>query len=163
MFQPIGHGTWCFKTVFKSYSLLHSFNTYLANAHYMPSTELLCFSLKAPSQATKVFFPEFWRHLQNYWHQWQPWRGRQLVSSFHYSLRLSVTSVSHFLTSSPLSSKQQDAGVPAHLVPREQLVVVISLREFIKTVWDFSKTNTCCHYSRLNLYACLMLTSPEKS
>ena len=107
MFQPIGHATWCFKTVFRSYSLLHSFNTYLANAHYMPSTALLCFSLKAPSQATKVFFPDFWRHIQNYWHQWQPWRGRQLVSSFHQSLRLSVTSISRFLTSSPFSSKSR--------------------------------------------------------
>ena len=49
MSQPIAH-------VFKSYSLLHSFNMYLASARYMPSTALLCFSLKAPSQATNVFF-----------------------------------------------------------------------------------------------------------
>ena len=34
----------------------------------------------------------------------------------------------------PFLLQKQDAGVPAHLLPREQLVVVISLREFIKTV-----------------------------
>ena len=50
------------------------------------------------------------------------------------SPRLSVASISRFLSSNPVSSKQQDAGVPVHLLPWGQLVVVISLRELIKTV-----------------------------
>ena len=69
------------------------------------------------------------------WHGWQPWRGRPLVSSLHFSVHgCQLTSISRFLASNPVSSKQQDAGVPAHLLPWGQLVVVISLRELIKTV-----------------------------
>lgn len=125
----------CFKTVFKSYSSLHSFNTYLASTHYMPATALLCFSLKTPSQAIKLFFS---RVLET------PSEFLALVAAVErqaaglqfalLSPRLSVTLISSFLDSNPVSSKQQDAGVPAHLLPWGQLVVVISLRELIKTV-----------------------------
>ena len=45
-----------------------------------------------------------------------------------------IINFSSFLDSNPVSSKQQDAGVPVHLLPWGQLVVVISLRELIKTV-----------------------------